>query len=164
MLTAMLLSGAAWGQGWVLESVIPVFSDTNATDHFVLDLDGRLMACGRSAFPGGQVKLYDRNAGGYGQWEAFHAFASDQVGYGFALDLSGRRLALGRKRGDDLSAGQGAVHVYDLHPDASTEQVVDRGHAMAADDVVRDGYGHRVLLHGDTLFVGATGRSHRSRG
>lgn len=160
LLWSALLGGAVFGQGWVLESVIPVFSDTNATDHFVLDVDGGTMACGRSAFPGGEVKLFDRNAGGYGQWEEFHHFASDRVGFGFALDLSGRRLALGRKRGDDLAAEQGEVHVYDLHPDASVDQVVDRGSAMSVDDVARDGYGHSVLMMGDTLFVGAVGRSH----
>lgn len=156
------LAFAANCQGWVLERVIPMFTDTINTDHIALDLDGGILAYGRRKALGGEVKLFDRNTGGVGEWEQFHAFTSDQQGYGYSLDIFGDRLALGSKRGESLTDVMGAVEVYDLRPDASADQVVLRGRARSLDDVARDGYGHSVLMKGDTLFVGAVGRSHPS--
>ena len=159
-LLILLHAASLNAQNWTLEASIRFTTDTSSGDHLVLDLDSGILACARSSTSGGVAKIYGRNNGGLHQWESFRTFASDVEGFAYAIDLDAPRLALATKRGQALEAERGVVDVYELDPVDGAEPAVPIGHATPVDDLERDGYGHNILLSGDHLYVGATGRSH----
>lgn len=125
-----------------------------------MDMEGDVLAIARCHPGGGEVRLHGRNVGGTDQWEAFAVISDPRRGFGFSLDLDQGRLAIGIRGGATWSSAAGAVQVLQVDPTDVLQPVVSWGEFHAENATAGDLFGHSVLWQGDTLFVGATGRSH----
>jgi hypothetical protein len=106
--------------------------------------------------PGGRVYVYERDAGGAGQWGETAQLSPDPPGFGAAfgesLDLDGDLLAISAYAGGDYS---GYVYVFQRQPGTSQWQRLTR--FRAADTVAYDYFGYSVALDGWTILSGAPG-------
>lgn len=158
--TVLCGTPGAHAQQWELASTVLAFEDSEPTDHLALAIEGDVLALARCTPAGGEVRLHARNAGGTDQWEAFAVLTDPRRGFGFSLDLDQGRLAIGIRGGTTWDSGTGSVLVLSVDPSNLLQPVSSWGEFTSANGLPGDRLGHSVLWQGDTLFVGATGRSH----
>jgi hypothetical protein len=111
----------------------------------------------------GAAYVFQRRSGA---WEEIaKLFASDPQpgsGFGFAVAISGDRLAVGARyaRTDQGGNAAGVVYVFSEQGDGWVEEA----RITARDGAVFHLFGHSVSLDGDTLVVGARGAWHETPG
>lgn len=92
-----------------------------------------------------------------GQWVEIQAINSDEEieatgdRFGFAVDLTDSRLAIGAYLDDEADQDAGAVYTYDWT--GMGFQIEDK--LLASDGMAGDGFGYDLSLDGNRLLVGA---------
>ncbi len=106
----------------------------------------------------GAVYLYERDAGGVGNWgfvakrTAADAAAGDE--FGFEVAMSGNTLVVGAPGADGVGEDSGAAYVFER--DAGGVDSWGEVRKLLADDAAkRDEFGFAVAIGGDTIAVGA---------
>jgi FG-GAP repeat len=144
----------AWGQVAKLTASDPTRYDSYG---WAVTVDGDTVVASNYVYPpGGQVYVYERDAGGAGQWGETAQLSPDPPWYGAAfgesLDLDGDLLAIGAYAGGDYA---GYVYVFQRQPGTSQWQRLTR--FRAADTYAYDYFGYSVALDGWTILAGAPG-------
>lgn len=143
-------------QDWQFVRSVPL-SDQPEGALLSMDVDDDLLVVGIAHATGGLVRVHGRNEEGLGQWGVVQELVGDQPYFGHAVALADGKLAIGVPGAAEEGALTGAVILCNVVQGGVSDPVqpVDTLFGAAAGD--RFGFG--LLWVGDTLLVGAVGRS-----
>ena len=150
-----------------LKVVPPFFSvkeltpaEGSANDQFgrSVAIDGETLVVGSPGL--GIVYVYERNAGGTGQWDLVAELTAEGEAFGTSVAINRDTIVVGAPAAGDIGGpGQGAVYLFERSFDRlNTWNSV--GKLSAEDSAIEDaapegGFGTSVALTSDTLAVGA---------
>lgn len=129
----------------------------DAAATFAMAVHDDVYAVGVTEATGGRVLVHRRNEGGVNEWGRIAELVSTSPYFGYSLAMRDGVLAIGVPGDDGLGAMAGAVILVDILSLGSLDPVLVR-------DTIRygaagDRFGMSLLWIGDTLAVGAVGRS-----
>jgi len=108
---------------------------------------------------GGRVQFHARHAGGADQWEVAAMATSAEPWYGSASAMHGNVVAIGSPGAASGGPFTGAVDIMQWNPDAMDDPLLPLERILLPDATSGDRFGYALLWVGDTLAVGAVGRS-----
>ncbi|MBL7938225.1 MAG: FG-GAP repeat protein [Flavobacteriales bacterium] len=157
VLAASVLYGVVvLGQAWEHVRNVPL-GDRPVGTLTCMDVQGDLLVIGFATPTGGVVRVHERNEEGLGQWGVVQELIGDEPYFGHAVAISGTRIAIGIPGADHDGALTGSVLLCVVLPGAVEDpvQVVDTLRGLAAGDR----FGYSLAWCGDSLAIGAVGRS-----
>jgi hypothetical protein len=144
----------SWGQVAKLTA-----SDAYTNDQFgwAVSVDGDTIAAGAyTKTYGGRVYIFERDAGGPGQWGETAQLNPDPPGFqacfGVSVDMAGDLLAVGAYGGGDYS---GSAYVFQRQPESGEWLRLTR--FQGADTYAYHYFGYSVAIDNWTVLAGAPG-------
>ena len=144
------------GQEWQHVRNVPLGDHPTGT-LWSMDAQGDLLVIGFATPTGGVVRVHGRNEEGLGQWGVVQELIGTRPYFGHAVAISGSSIAIGVPGANSEGSMTGAVVLCSVLAGSVADPVqsVDTLEGIAAGDR----FGYSLAWIGDTLAVGAVGRS-----
>lgn len=142
-------------QSWELEQQL-IVGAYDTTSHVEVALLNNVLVVGVSSAEGGHIELRQRQQGGLDQWGVLEEFDSPDPWFGFSLALRDGRLAVGAP---GAAGHSGNVRLFGVDLQDQVDPLVDLGLLPFTDLLPDDRFGYSLAWLGDTLAVGAVGRT-----